>query len=183
MDRARSARTLRVWSFAQRGIHWSLAVCVIGCVLLHEGGAWHERLGYAALALAAWRVWRGWAGPAGERFTRFVLGPAATLAYARRLWQRREERHLNHNPLGAWMVLALLASALLAGTSGWLYETDRFWGDPVIYALHQLGGWALAALVPLHVAGVVMASRRHAENLVAAMVDGRKRGPEPGDVA
>jgi cytochrome b len=164
-------------------LHWALATCVLGCLLLQDGGIWHERLGYAALALACVRVLRGWTGPEGERFARFVRGHAATVAYARRWWQRRDERHLNHNPLGAWMVVALLGSALLAGGSGWLYETDRFWGDPMVYALHQFGGWTFAALVPLHVAGVCLASRRHRENLAAAMVHGRKRAPVGDDVA
>ena len=62
-----------------------------------------------------------------------------------------------------------------------LYETDRFWGDPVVYALHQIGGWAFVLLAPLHVAGVVLASRRHGENLVAAMVHGRKRAAAGDD--
>ena len=181
MRAAPSAPTVRVWSLAQRITHWALAACVIGCVALYEGGTWHEGLGYAALALALWRVGRGSLGPADERFARFVRTPAATLAYARRWRRGREERHLNHNPLGAWMVLALLASALLAGGSGVLYETDRFWGDPVVYALHQIGGWAFVLLAPLHVAGVVLASRRHGENLVAAMVHGRKRAAAGDD--
>lgn len=181
MHAAPPAPTVRVWSLAQRLVHWALAACVIGCVALHEGGAWHEQLGYAALALALWRVWRGAFGPADERFTRFVRSPAVTLAYARRWRRGHEERHLNHNPLGGWMVLALLASAVLAGGTGALYETDRFWGDPVVYALHQIGGWAFALLAPLHVAGVVLASRRHAENLVTAMLHGRKRAAAGSD--
>lgn len=182
MSSAAAPPRVRVWSLAQRVIHWALAACVFGCLGSHEGGLWHERLGYAALALAAWRVWRGWVGPTPERFARFVRGPAATLAYLRRWWRHREERHLNHNPLGAWMVLALLASALLAAGSGALYDTDRFWGDPVVYALHQLSGWSFALLVPLHVAGAVVTSRRHGENLVAAMVHGRKRPADPSDM-
>lgn len=178
-----AAAPLRVWSLAQRLAHWALAACVLGCLWLHEGGPWHLRLGYAALALAAWRVGRGLAGPAGERFGHFVRGPAATSAYARAWWQRREPRHLNHNPLGAWMIVALLACALLVATSGLIYDTDRFWGDATVYAVHQVSGWAFAALAPLHLAGVLLASWRQRENLVAAMFTGRKRAPAADDVS
>ena len=80
------------------------------------------------------------------------------------------------------MILALLASALLAGGSGALYATDRFWGDPVLYALHQFSGWAFAGLVPLHLGGVLLTSWLQRENLVVAMLTGRKRAPAPGDV-
>ena len=177
------ATNMRVWSAAQRGAHWLLALCVLGCLWWHEGGAWHLRLGYAALAVASWRVWRGLAGPGDERFVRFVRRPAVTLGYARAWWRGREPRHLNHNPLGGWMILLLLGCTLLAGGSGWLYDTDLFWGDTTVYRLHQLGGWAFAVLVPLHLIGVAVASARQHENLVGAMFSGRKRPPAPGDVA
>jgi cytochrome b len=154
---------------------------VLGCLWWHEGGDWHLRLGYVALAIAGWRVLRGFTGPGGERFVRFVRSPAATAAYVRAGWRGRERRHLNHNPLGAWMIVALLGCALLAGTSGWLYDTDRFWGDATVYRLHQVGGWAFAVLVPLHLAGVVVASIRQHENLVLAMLTGLKRAPGPDD--
>ena len=34
--------------------------------------------------------------------------PRATIAYARRLLHGDAPRHLGHNPLGAWMAIALL---------------------------------------------------------------------------
>jgi cytochrome b len=42
---------------------------------------------------------------------------------------------------------------------------------------------ALLVLVSLHVIGVVATSIRQRENLVAAMLYGRKRGPAGDDVA
>ena len=172
-----------VWGRAQRLGHWSLAGCVLACLVLSEGGTWHLRLGYAALAIATWRTLRGLIGAPGERFSHFVRGPARTWAYWRALRHGLEPRHLGHNPLGAWMILALLSSTLLAGVTGALYNTDRFWGDALIYRLHQIGGWAFAVLVPLHLLGIALTSILQRENLVRAMLTGRKRPPGPGDVA
>ena len=177
------AGEIPVWSGPQRVAHWCLAASVATCLVLYQGGPWHERLGYAALAIAAWRILRGITGPRVERFASFVRAPAATLAYARALAAGTEPRYLNHNPLGGWMVLALLACALVAGASGALYNTDRFWGNAALYLAHQCSGWALAVLAPLHVCGVMAASLAQRENLAGAMVSGRKRAPGPGDIA
>lgn len=176
--------TVAVWSLPVRLAHWALAGCVIACLVLREGGRWHEALGYAALALALARAAGGFVARTPRlRFAGFVHGARTTFAYARALAAHAEPRHLGHNPLGGWMIVALLACAAGAGASGALYATDRFWGDPLVYALHQLTGWSFALLVPLHVAGVAFTSRRQRENLVAAMLNGRKRAPAPGDVA
>lgn len=177
------APAVRVWSLPVRLAHWALAGAVISCLVLHEGGAWHERLGYAALAVALWRLVIGFVSRAPQlRFGVFVKGWPATLAYARTLRAGHEPRHLGHNPLGGWMIVALLACAAAAAGSGALYATDAFWGDDRVYTVHRIAGWSLSALVPLHVLGALLASRRHRENLVRAMLSGDKRAAAPGDV-
>ncbi|MGE0312787.1 MAG: cytochrome b/b6 domain-containing protein [Lautropia sp.] len=178
---ARPGRAL-VWRARQRIAHWVLAGSVLGCLWLYEGGVLHQRLGYLALTVAAARVVLGLVGARVERFASFVRGPSATFSYARALLSHREPRYRNHNPLGGWMVMALLIAALAAGASGALYDTDRFWGDALVYEVHRTAGWSFLVLVPLHVAGVALASVRHRENLVRAMVDGFKREPGPDDI-
>jgi cytochrome b len=49
--------------------------------------------------------------------------------------------------------------------------------------IHSLCGNAVVVLVGGHVMGVLLASRRHRENLVRAMVTGFKRAPGPADIA
>ena len=111
-----------------------------------------------------------------------MRGPSPTLAYAGRVLGRREERYLGHNPLGGWMIVALLAMLVLVSASGWLATTDRYWGIALVQDLHEALADGLVALALLHVAGVVYSSLRHRENLVAAMIAGRKRPPAAGDV-
>ena len=81
------------------------------------------------------------------------------------------------------MVLALLAIMALLGFTGWLYTTDRFWGYGWLAHLHQSLGWALLACVALHVGGVLWTCLQHRENLVRAMLTGRKAPPRGADVA
>jgi cytochrome b len=185
MNAAPAARVaaVKVWGPGVRLAHWGLAASVALCLWLYEGGAWHERLGYVVLAIGVWRVAVGCVGSAPHlRFTAFVHGPRVTWAYARAWLHKSEARHLGHNPLGGWMIVALLASALTAGASGALYATPWFWGEPVLYAVHRTSGWAFAVLVPVHVAGVLLASWRHRENLVGAMLHGHKPRPQSSDV-
>ena len=175
---ARQPTAVRVWSAAVRCGHVLLAVAVLGALWLYEGGPWHERLGYVALLTAGWRVLYGFAASDRyARFSNFVQPWAATWSYARALRARQEPHHLGHNPLGGWMIVALLIAAQLAAGSGALYATDEFWGDAVVYGVHQAVGWALAALVLLHLAGVVFTSMRQRENLLLAMITGVKRQP------
>ena len=175
---------LRVWDRVVRGIHWSLAAtCAAAWVSTQVGLRWHEPLGYLALALVAVRVAWGFTGTTYARFAQFVRRPAVTLAYAARVADGSAPRYLGHNPLGGWMALALWSWVVLLGLTGWLYTTDRFWGEAWLDRLHQWLGWSLLALVVLHLIGVVHSSRRHGERLVAAMVTGRKRPPGPADIS
>lgn len=175
---------MRVWDVFVRAAHWTL-VAAVGCAWLtrHGGGRWHEALGYVALGVVAARIVWGVVGPRYARFAQFVRTPSATLEYARRVVAHAEPRYLGHNPLGGWMIVALVAAVLAATVSGWLYTTDRFWGVEWVEEAHEHFSNGLLALVALHVAGVVFSSRRHGENLVRAMISGEKRAPGPDDVA
>jgi cytochrome b len=169
------AATQTVWGPGLRLLHWTLALAMVTSFFTHEGGGkWHEWSGYVALLAAMLRVFLGFLGRGRWRFSQFVRGVAATLNYARDVWQHREQRYLGHNPLGAWMVLALLADAIATGLTGWLFTTNRFWGVQWLEELHSALGHALIPLLLLHLAGVAFTSLRHRENLVAAMWHGRK---------
>jgi cytochrome b len=179
-----SAPDIAVWDRPVRWLHWALAAGVGSAWVTSE--VWtrfHEPLGYAVLAVAAARLAWGFVGGTRARFRGFVARPAATAAYLAQLVRRREPRFLGHNPLGGWMVVTLLVCVSATALTGWLYTTDRYWGDDGVETLHRLFAWATLALIPLHVGGVILMSARHRENLVASMFSGRKRAPSGDDVA
>jgi cytochrome b len=176
---------MKVWDVLVRLFHWSLVLAMVVAWLSTLGWGFvrmHEPAGYAALGIVVARVLWGFCGGTYARFAQFVRGMRATLAYGRLLRQGREPRYVGHNPLGAWMVLALLACVVALGLTGWLYTTDAFWGEAWLDMLHQALAWLLLGLVAMHVAGVVFTSLRHRENLVAAMLTGRKRPADASDV-
>ncbi|WP_236698345.1 cytochrome b/b6 domain-containing protein [Xylophilus sp. Leaf220] len=171
------APAVRVWDLPVRLLHIVLAAAVAGAWLTGEETLrWHEAAGWAGLAAVAARLAWGARGGRFARFGTFVRGPAATVRYAAQVLHGTAPRYLGHNPLGGWMAVALLAAVAATGITGWLYTTDAFWGMAWLDWLHRALAWAVLALVGLHVAGVVFTGWHQRENLVAAMVHGRKRG-------
>jgi len=141
--------------------------------------SWHQQAGYAALAIVLLRLLWGGIGSPYARFRQFIRGPRATWTYLLAVLQRREPRHFGHNPLGACMVLALLACVGALGMTGWLYTTDMFWGDASVALAHLALAWGLPALVIVHIAGVLFTSHRQDENLITAMVPATRPSASP----
>ncbi len=108
----------RVWDLPVRLLHWSLVACVLGAWLTRHNhmGEGHQVWGYGALAVATLRLlWGFFGGGRYARFAQFVRRMAPTLAYARAVLAGHAARYIGHNPLGGWMVVALLACMGLLG--------------------------------------------------------------------
>ncbi|HUT47819.1 MAG TPA: cytochrome b/b6 domain-containing protein [Alphaproteobacteria bacterium] len=171
-----------VWHPLIRLVHWGLVLGIAITWLTTTGPAKvHDAVGYAVLTLVALRCLWGAFGSGKARFGRFVRAPRATLEYAHALVRGREPRYVGHNPLGAWMIMALLLTAFGAAASGWLYTTDAYWGVAWVETLHSVLADLLLVLAAIHVGGVIVTSFRQHENLVAAMLHGRKRPPQGDD--
>lgn len=172
----------KVWDAPVRLMHWMLAASVAAAwYTSSRTGPVHEYIGYAAGAIVAMRLVWGFTGNRYARFAHFVRRPAPTLHYLREVVKARAARHIGHNPLGGWMVVAVLSCIALLTLTGWMMSTDLLWGYAWPVQLHEAIAWLLVGLIVLHVAGVLFTSWTHRENLVAAMVSGKKAAPEPGD--
>ena len=176
----RRAGTL-VWDAPVRVFHWLLAACFAMAWLSSESERWqlaHITAGYTMAGLVAFRLVWGLVGTRHARFRDFVRGPWAAIEYLDSLADRRPQHHVGHNPAGGLAIVALLALAGLTAASGWAH--DGRIGGRWMEELHELLANSLLGLVALHLVAVVVSSLLHRQNLVAAMIHGRKPVP-PAD--
>ena len=184
-----SAAERRVWDLPVRVFHWALLVAVIGSYVTHAAGVqwfrYHVWCGYVVLVLVCFRILWGVVGTRHARFRNFVRGPVTTLRYALDLLRGRAAPYTGHNPLGAWMVLLLLA-ALLAQAALGLFGNDEIFNFGPLYGyvshdlslalttVHRNLFWVIVGAVVLHVAAVAYHRVVKREDLVRAMLTGRK---------
>jgi len=172
----RATAMVRVWDPFVRIFHWSLvALFVVAFVTGDELERVHVAVGYVIVGLVAARIVWGFIGSRHARFSDFVRPPAETLSYLRRAVRGVAPRHIGHNPAGGLMTLALLGMIIAISGTGFMMTTDAFWGAGWVEGLHEGLVDATLGLIALHVGGVVLASIEHRENLVKAMITGRKR--------
>jgi cytochrome b len=188
---------VRVWDPFIRIAHWLLAAAVLFNWFTDKPLWLHNWVGYLAALLVVARVIWGFIGPEHARFIGFVHGPRAVIDYLAGLVRFSSQRHLGHSPAGGAMIVALLVMIAATTTTGMAtLAADRGEGPLsgivskverpprvpgqrrtplVIKEVHEILANITLALVVLHVCGVVLASFAHRENLVWAMVTGRKR--------
>ncbi|MPR06227.1 cytochrome b/b6 domain-containing protein [Microvirga tunisiensis] len=171
-----SQRTVRVWDPFIRFFHWSLVGLFTIAFVTGDEIEWlHVRIGYAIAALVALRIVWGLIGPRHARFGDFVRSPRAIMTYLLQAVRRKAPRHLGHNPAGGAMVVVLLVMLVGIAATGFAMTTDAFWGSEWVETLHEGLAYATIGLIVLHVTGVVLSGLEHGENLVKAMITGRKR--------
>jgi cytochrome b len=175
---------VRVWDLPTRLAHWSFVVGVVFSWWTAETGRleWHRWSGYTLLGVVLFRLYWGFFGSSTARFSQFVRGPRAIAAYLRGTWPNAP----GHNPLGALSVLGLLGLLLLQVVLGlFAVDVDGIESGPLsLYVSFEAGRrcaewheWvfnALMVLILVHVVAVLYYLVRKRQNLVGAMVTGRR---------
>ncbi len=175
--RAGRIRKVLVWDAPVRVFHWLMVLSFAGAYLTAESERWrlvHVTLGYTMAGLVAFRIVWGLVGTRHARFASFVRGPKAIVAYLRSLVRGQPEQHVGHNPAGALAIVALLALAGAVTAAGWASYNEL--GGEWLKELHEGAANVMLAVVGVHIAGVVVSSWIRRENLIGAMVAGRKAG-------
>ncbi|MFO1338997.1 MAG: cytochrome b/b6 domain-containing protein [Burkholderiaceae bacterium] len=177
---AAGASSILVWDAPVRLMHWLMVLCFAGAWLSAESERWrllHTTLGYSFAGLVLARTLWGLVGTHHARFAAFVRGPRAAAAYLRGLARGEAPHFTGHNPAGAWAIVGLLLLGAATTALGWATDAELRgplgldWGE-----VHEAAASLMLGLVGLHLAGVLVGSLAHRENLVRAMLTGRKRG-------
>lgn len=139
--------------------------------------------------MASRALW-GFIGPENAHFGRFVRGPWAVFDYLAGHIRFSSRRYVGQSPAGGAMIVALLVMIAATTGSGMASLAAMEGRVPLSTVVERIPPPKAAsasdprgspraghprALVVLHVAGVILASCAHRENLVVAMITERKR--------
>lgn len=185
--------TVKVWDRFLRFFHWTLVLCFTTAYISGEvhASTLHELVGYVLCVLLAARLYWGFKGSEYARFRAFIFPISEAITYLRSMLKGNPRHYYGHNPAGALMVFTMFGLLAVIFVSGLLsLGTIDFEGPLVFLAnrvsdeasytfrhLHQFLPNVALALVVLHLLGVLVGSIQHKENLVRAMLTGKKSPP------
>lgn len=180
---------IRVWDPLVRFFHWALvSAFAVAYITEDDFLTIHSWAGYLILALLFIRFIWGFIGTRYARFSDFFYRPETIVQFLKDTVQLRARRYLGHNPAGGAMVFLLMFSLLMVTVSGvlllgaeeqagplaiWFTQPESFWAG-ALEEVHEFFANFTLFLVFIHVAGVVVESLIHKENLVSAMISGFK---------
>ncbi len=180
---------LKIWDLPTRVFHWLLVVSFIAAYITNWLGVsyftYHLWVGYFVVILLVFRILWGIVGTHHAQFVNFVRHPIESAKYALHLTKGKAKSYPGHNPLGALMVLTLLLVLLLQAITG-LFANDEIFNIGPLYgyishelslkltAVHkELFYWIVGAVV-IHVGAVLFYVFVKRENLIKAMITGKK---------
>ena len=181
-----------VWDIPTRLFHWSFAASFAIAWLTSNSDQWlsiHVFCGYLMLGLIGFRLVWGFTGGHYARFSSFLYGPKAGLAYLRAVFSATAKRHVGHNPTGSVAIFLLLGLGLVVGITG-IFTQGSEEQHGVVRGLvsiaagrifkegHEIAATLMLLLVGVHLAGIAVESWLHKENLPRSMINGVKEVPE-----
>ena len=166
-----------VWDIPTRVGHWLLVAAFIVSYLSGDSEEWrlvHVTAGYAMAGVLIFRLFWGVAGTRYALFKSFLFSPSQVFSYLRDLLKGKSAHWVGHNPAGSYAIYALILLGTAVVGSGWAVYADV--GGERLEEAHDVLSYVLLGAVGVHVAGVVVSSLLHHENLVRSMVTGYKQG-------
>ena len=185
-----NTNSVKVWDPFVRIFHWTLVLSFLVAYITEEDFlVIHSFAGYTVLALLVLRILWGLVGTRHARFSDFTYSLQTIKEFIKDTLSFKAKRYLGHNPAGGAMILLMIIILLITTLTGlavygleeqagplasWFTQKESFWGE-IFEEVHEFFANFTLLLVFIHVAGVIVESFIHKENLVKSMVDGYKR--------
>ncbi len=186
---SRNRTRVVVWDLPVRLFHWSLVAAIAVLYFTARAGGlameYHKITGYGVLGLVLFRILWGFFGSTHARFSNFCYAPKTIMGYAGTLFTRAKSKYLGHNPLGGISAVVLLVLVLIQAVTGLFANDEVILEGPLAHYLprqvseritsfHKTSFYVLLGAIGLHVSAILFYLLFKKENLIAAMVTGKK---------
>jgi cytochrome b len=189
--RGAAVRAVLVWDVPTRLFHWLLVALLVTSWITGKTGGdalrYHFWSGYAILTLVLFRIVWGLIGGTHARFTTFVRGIPTALHHVREVFSRGPTSDVGHNAIGGWMIVVLLMALLVQTGSGLFADDDIVTTGPLgdlvssstrsrLTTIHKYNFELILILAGIHILAVFTYLVFKRQNLIGAMITGRKHG-------
>lgn len=203
-----SGRKVKVWDIWVRLFHWLLVGFVLLSYLTGEVGGFdftmpgsgnfvsnmtlHMWSGVIIFGLLVFRIVWGFAGSTTARFSNFVRGPSVILGYVKTVVSGPVKFFAGHNPAGGAVVAIMLLALLVQAVTGMFSQDESFFATkgPLAYLIsdetskfitsrHELWWeYVILVLIVVHIAANLFYWLVKKQDLILAMITGRRRLPD-----
>lgn len=147
---------------------------------------WHRWNGIIILVLIVFRLIWGVAGSSTSRFSAFIKWPHFAFFYAMDMLKGKKRPFLGHNPLGTWMIIALVGAVIMQATLGlFILDHNDVIAGPLqslisdeqakyLGRLHRLGFKLVLGLIVIHITANSLYGLVKKDPLIQAMITGKK---------
>ncbi len=181
--------SISVWDPLVRIFHWTLVISFFTAYLSEDDFlTLHTWAGYTIISLLLIRIIWGFIGTKHAKFSDFIYSPQAIIRFIKDSLSFKAKRYIGHNPAGGLMIFLLIFSLIATTSAGLLLfaieenqgplaslvtSSWQAW-EHTIEEVHEFFANFTLFLVFIHVAGVVIESLIHKENLIKSMLNGKK---------
>lgn len=183
-------KEISVWDPLVRIFHWTLVISFFTAYFTEDDfQTIHTWAGYTIISLLIVRIFWGFVGTKHAKFSDFIYSKQEIIRFIKDTFAFKAKRYLGHNPAGGAMIFLLILSLIITTTTGlFLFAIEEGQGplaallssdwsvlEDAFEELHEFFANFTLFLVFIHVAGVLVESFFHKENLVKSMINGKKK--------
>lgn len=170
-------RQVLIWDLPTRLFHWLFAAGFLIAFLLaltfdDESPlfSYHSLLGLIVVWLVVLRFVWGLIGSRHARFSSMLFSPKEFLEYTVGALRGNARRYDGHNPGSSYVAFAMFAVVVALAVTGVSLGSENEAAED----LHEILAYLMLALVAAHIAGILLHTIRHRENIALSMITGRK---------